>query len=123
MTPDGGVLSHTITTAIEENVGRVLVGHGQAVRVDSWGICIKETAWGCVYLKRLIYNWRVALVEDPEAGSTGGIAWCYEGGDISAALRGASVWDGSPSTEPFGWQRAVHDDRYHSDPKPGVVQV
>ena len=111
------------TTELHRSVGDSLVAAGQAITVDGWGIRIKETPHGCVYVERMIFTWRVKLVENPDSLVCGGIGWCYPGNNLPLALANAWAWDGSPDTEPSGWIRSIHDHRSHGEPKPGVRQI
>lgn len=120
---DGMILSAAVTAGLIESIGKILVSAGQAIGVDGWGIRIKDTPHGSVYIERMIFTWRVKLVEDPTLLYCGGIAWCYPANDFIAAYDAAHAWDGSPDTEPSGWIRAVHDHRQNGAPKEGVTQV
>lgn len=122
MTADG-ILNASVARQIMDSVAQVLAANGQTATVDKWGIRIKPTLHGYVYLERMTFTWRVKLIEDPDSRSCGGIGWCYPGDNLSLALTNAWAWDGSPTTEPSGWILAVHDGRRHGEAKDGITQV
>jgi hypothetical protein len=120
---DDMILSANVTHALHEAIGTVLIKHNQAIAVDGWGIRIKDTPYGSVYVERMIFTWRVKLIENPDSMYCGGIGWCYPPNPAALALRAAWAWDGSPDKEPSGWIRAVHDGRKRGEPREGVTQI
>ena len=94
------------------------------VSVDDWGIRVKDTPHGAVYVCRMITTWRIQQVRDPENLWTAAHrAWCYPSSDLVGALVRAMMWDGEPDTEPSGWLKSVYDGRRHGEPIDGVRQV